>query len=88
MAVFPALDLNLLLIVCPKIETSGLVNLEMATSNAQALPVELSSPALNSVDVEIIRWMRLLGEITLSWWSSDFDTKILLRSISRHHEVS
>jgi hypothetical protein len=75
----PALDLNLLLIARPKIETSGLVNLEIAMSNTQALPVELTSPALKSVNVEIIRRMRLLGEITLTWWSSDFDTKILLR---------
>ncbi|KAL9406768.1 hypothetical protein Peur_003740 [Populus x canadensis] len=79
MSAFPALDLNLLLTARPKIETSGFVNLEIAISNTQALPVELSSPALKCVNVEIIRWMRLLGEITLTWWLSDFDTKILLR---------
>jgi hypothetical protein len=73
------MDLNLLLIARPKIETSGLVNLEIAMSNTQALPGELTSPALKCVNVEIIRWMRLFGEITLTWWSSDFDTKILLR---------
>ncbi|KAL9369642.1 hypothetical protein Peur_040841 [Populus x canadensis] len=72
-------DLNLLLIARPKIETSGLVNLEIAMSNTQALPDELSSSAIKCVNVETIRWMRLLGEITLTWWSSDFDTKILLR---------
>jgi Leucine-rich repeat (LRR) protein len=48
-----ALDLNLLLTACPKIETFGLVNPEIAMSDAQ-VTVELSSPTLKSVYVEAI----------------------------------
>ncbi|KAJ6937502.1 F-box/LRR-repeat protein [Populus alba x Populus x berolinensis] len=48
-----ALDLNLLLTACPKIETLRLVNPEIAISDAQ-VTVELSSPTLKSVYVEAI----------------------------------
>ncbi|KAK9280711.1 hypothetical protein L1049_014409 [Liquidambar formosana] len=48
-----ALDLNLLLTACPKIETLELVNPEIAMSDAQ-VTVELCSPTLNSIFVEAI----------------------------------
>ncbi|XP_021892653.1 F-box/LRR-repeat protein At1g67190 [Carica papaya] len=48
-----ALDLNLLLTACPKIETLELVNPEIAMSDAQ-VTVELSSPTLKSIYVEAI----------------------------------
>lgn len=48
-----ALDLNLLLTACPKIETLSLVNPEIAMSDAQ-VTVELSSPSLKKIYVEAI----------------------------------
>uniref|UniRef100_A0A7C8Z2Y8 F-box domain-containing protein n=1 Tax=Opuntia streptacantha TaxID=393608 RepID=A0A7C8Z2Y8_OPUST len=48
-----ALDLNLLLTACPKIESLSLVNPEIAMSDAQ-VTVELSSPTLKKVYVEAI----------------------------------
>ncbi|KAH8497790.1 hypothetical protein Peur_073064 [Populus x canadensis] len=48
-----ALDLNLLLTACPKIETLELINPEIAMSDAQ-VTVELSSPTLKRVYVEAI----------------------------------
>ncbi|GAB4824703.1 hypothetical protein Ancab_007568 [Ancistrocladus abbreviatus] len=48
-----ALDLNLLLTACPKIETLALINPEIAMSDAQ-VTVELSSPTLKSIYVEAI----------------------------------
>ncbi|GMG98446.1 hypothetical protein Nepgr_000286 [Nepenthes gracilis] len=48
-----ALDLNLLLAACPKIETLALINPEIAMSDAQ-VTVELSSSTLKSIYVEAI----------------------------------
>lgn len=48
-----ALDLNLLLTACPRIETLSLINSEIAMSDAQ-VSVELSSPTLKNVYVEAI----------------------------------
>lgn len=48
-----ALDLNLFLTACPKIENLALVNPEIAMSDAQVM-VELSSPTLKSIYVEAI----------------------------------
>uniref|UniRef100_A0A5B7AA91 F-box domain-containing protein n=1 Tax=Davidia involucrata TaxID=16924 RepID=A0A5B7AA91_DAVIN len=48
-----ALDLNLLLTACPKIENLALVNPEIAMSDAQ-VTVELNSPTLKSIYVEAI----------------------------------
>ncbi|KAJ6983948.1 hypothetical protein NC653_022232 [Populus alba x Populus x berolinensis] len=50
---YSALDLNLLLTACPKIETLELINPEIAMSDAQ-VTVELSSPTLKRVYVEAI----------------------------------
>lgn len=50
-----ALDLNLLLTACPKIETLSLINPEIAMSVSDAqVTVELSSPILKSIYVEAI----------------------------------
>ena len=51
--IISALDLSLLLIVCPKIEILDLVNLEIAMSDTQH-KVELRSPTLKSICVEQI----------------------------------
>ncbi|CAI0398287.1 unnamed protein product [Linum tenue] len=48
-----ALDLNLLLTACPKVEALELVNPEIAMSDAQ-VTIELCSPTLKSVYVEAI----------------------------------
>lgn len=48
-----ALDLNLLLTACPRIEALSLVNPEIAMSDAQ-VTVELSSPTLKSIYIEAI----------------------------------
>ncbi|KAK9755904.1 hypothetical protein RND81_01G058500 [Saponaria officinalis] len=48
-----ALDLNLLLSACPKIETLSLINLEITLSDSQ-VTVELNSPTLKSIYVEAI----------------------------------
>lgn len=48
-----ALDLNLLLTACPRIEILALVNLEIAMSDAQVM-IELNSPTLKSIYVEAI----------------------------------
>ncbi|XAR60134.1 hypothetical protein NMG60_11033386 [Bertholletia excelsa] len=56
-----ALDLNLLLTACPKIENLVLVNPEIAVSDAQ-LTVELNSPTLKSIYVEAISLDKLILE--------------------------
>lgn len=48
-----ALDLNLLLTACPRIEIFSLVNPEIVMSDAQVM-IELSSPTLKSIYVEAI----------------------------------
>ncbi|XP_059646701.1 F-box/LRR-repeat protein At1g67190 [Cornus florida] len=48
-----ALDLSLLLTVCPKIESLVLINLDIAMSDAQAT-MELSSPSLKEIYVDAI----------------------------------
>lgn len=48
-----ALDLNLLLTACPRIESLSLISPEIAMSDAQ-VSVELSSPTLKSIYVEAI----------------------------------
>ncbi|KAL9247311.1 hypothetical protein vseg_020755 [Gypsophila vaccaria] len=48
-----ALDLNLLLSACPKIESLSLINLEITLSDSQ-VTLELNSPTLKSIYVEAI----------------------------------
>ena len=48
-----ALDLSLLLIACPKIETLSLINLEISMSDVQA-NIRLSCPTLKTIYVEAI----------------------------------
>ncbi|KAJ6410176.1 hypothetical protein OIU84_009636 [Salix udensis] len=56
-----ALDLNLLLTACPKIETLELINPEIAMSDAQ-VTVELSIPTLRRVYVEAISMDKFILE--------------------------
>lgn len=56
-----ALDLNLLLTACPKIEVLALTNLEIALSDAQAT-MELSSSSLKDIYVEAINLDKFILE--------------------------
>lgn len=62
-----ALDLNLLLTACPKIDSLELINPEIAVSDAQ-VTVELTSPTLKSIFVEAIS----LDKFTLEADSLEF----------------
>ncbi|KAA8516711.1 hypothetical protein F0562_016783 [Nyssa sinensis] len=57
-----ALDLSLLLTICPKIEFLALINLDIAMSDAQT-PMELSSPSLKDIYAEAISLDKFILEV-------------------------